>query len=713
MLKKDYVLLLNKISLSKDPYLLKKTITSNKKMDINEFEIFRLVEKIKKIEYLKLDIEHRLFNIMKIEQKYSKDFSEYLEDISAGITTSKTSTENIKAKLYENSDASEIDKEEDSILFDEKIYEIFVFSYEIVNILTTGGYFGENGNNSPERKRSQFIRSAQDTICLSFSNDIYQKYILLEFQKLKNQEISFLNDNSIFSNIKRGTFLNHYFKYFKIEEFSRGEKIFVEEQKVDKIFLIKEGRIEINIFSNLINLHTYTNELININTEIHHLFKEDLEIPKLSNQPKNYMESLKKNKNYSIFLLQENDMLGIEEVFYNFKRLYRATVASDKLYVYSIPVNKLLKIIDFEPKIQSDYKNYSFRKICNLIKRLVRIKNSSLTFIDKKYSYDNTKRENSDVLLVKKKEREKYLNKSKSPEDLRKDIENYYRNYKNKHSEKKYELLLNPKNDEFQFYKNFNYEDNKIKNLKLSINKLKSGSIENILPNIYQNYTNMEQSCNIIKGNSVHSLPTIVETQENSNLIKISLSQTNLFMTNILTKKNSVILQNNVIYNNTEDTVETIEHENVPNINTIEDEVNKLYGNKNKFVYEDDSPPRQVKNNKIFKDKIEEEKFECFNSTNEILAQGSLFKINKLKRVNGNNYNNSAMKNGNVNSSIKIVNKYAVGDDREGKVEEEEKKLNCFIPYAVDNSIKGIRNFHKKIQMLMPKKYNFVVNNHE
>ena len=311
MLKKDYILLLNKIYLSNDPYLLKKTINSNKKMDINEFEIFRLIEKIQKIEYLKLDIEHRLFNIMKIEQKYPKDFSEYLDDIKAGITNSKTSIENIKAKLYENSDASEIEKEEDSIVFDEKIYEILVFRYEIVDILTTGGYFGENGNNSNERKHSQFIRSAKDTICLSFSNDIYQKNILLEYQKLKNQEISFLNDNSIFSNIKRGTFLNHYFKYFNIEEFSRGEKIFVEEQKVEKIFIIKEGRIEINIFSNLINLHSYTSELININTEIHNLFKQDLDIPKLSNQPKNYMESLKKNKNYSIFLLQENDMLGI------------------------------------------------------------------------------------------------------------------------------------------------------------------------------------------------------------------------------------------------------------------------------------------------------------------------------------------------------------------------------------------------------------------
>ena len=135
-----------------------------------------------------------------------------------------------------------------------------------------------------------------DSILLSLPNDLYQKNIHQELQKLKNKEISFLNDNFIFSNIKRGTFLNHYNKYFKIEEFPRNSNIFLEENLVDKIYFIKDGRVEINLQTNLFKLHQYTSDLIKINPDINTFFKDDVLVSNLINQPKNYIEDLKKKK---------------------------------------------------------------------------------------------------------------------------------------------------------------------------------------------------------------------------------------------------------------------------------------------------------------------------------------------------------------------------------------------------------------------------------
>ena len=139
-------------------------------------------------------------------------------------------------------------------------------------------------------------------------------------------------------------------------------------------------------------MHNYAKELMNINSEIINHFKQKDKLPMLNFQPKNYMEALKKKKFVSLFLFEDNDMLGIEEAFYNFKRLYRATVFSEKALLYSISINKFRKMVEFEPKIHDDFRSYSFMKICNLIQRLSDIKNDTLKIIDTNYKVDNTKK---------------------------------------------------------------------------------------------------------------------------------------------------------------------------------------------------------------------------------------------------------------------------------------------------------------------------------
>lgn len=558
MTKKEYVLLLKKIKDSNDPYLLKKTILINKEtMDINEYEIPRLIEKLSRIHLIRLDLERKKYFMIRLEGKYTKAFESFIEEIDAGIITSDCTPEDIKAKLYHMTGLTESDKEEDEIIFNEEKYEVSVFNYEENGVFANADYFGENGNNAIDRKRTQFIVAKVDMQCMSISNDIYQKNILAEFQKLKNKEISFLNDNCIFKNIQKGTFLNHYFKYFTIEEYWRGENIFIEMQKTEKIYFIKEGRIELNLYTNIMKMHNYAKELMNINSEITNHFKNEEKLPQLNFQPKDYMEILKKKKFVSLFLFQDNDMLGIEEAFYGFKRLYRATVCSDRAFLYSIPINKFKKMVEFEPKIIEDFKSYSFMKICNLIQRLSNIKNDRLKFIDGNYKEDNTqknfnyesvnrekneKKASSEITIInqvnlntkltsqsevnlliqtdknkykaKKNKKEKVKSKKikKSQESIVDELARYYQDYQNwnKHLNKKLDLMLNPQINEFQFYKQINYELNTIKDLKCDIDKIRNNSIANILPKIRGSY----------KLSKLNSLSRRIETtsdNENSN----------------------------------------------------------------------------------------------------------------------------------------------------------------------------------------------------
>ncbi len=556
MAKKDYVFYLRKIKDSKDPYLLRKIIMSNKNViDINEYEIPRLVEKINRVRNIKLELEKKKYLLIILDGKYNKSFEKFIEEIDSGQIASNCTVEDIKHKLYDFIGITESDKEEDALIFDEVIYDVNIFVYEEIDILKEGAHFGENGNNLNDRKRTNYVIANTDAELMVFSNDLYQKNIINEFQILKNKEISFLNDNCIFKNVQKGTFLNHYFKYFTIEEYWRGENIFLEMQNTEKVYFIKEGRIDLNIYTSMIKMHNYTKDLINVDDEVKSYFENEETLPKLNLQPKNYMEILKKKKFISLFLFQDNDMLGIEEAFYGFKRLYRATVISDRAFLYSIPLNKFTKLVDFEPKIHDDLKNYSFMKICNLVKRFLNIKNDTMKLVDKNYKEDNTKkamyiegphsdniplkdnkrlkklsneiniisqdhrnklreRDSSLIIVESKKQNLAWVNNKNKiyksvvnqKQLVLEELERYYKNFQdwNKHFNRKMELMLNPPGDQFQFYKNLNFEKNKIKILKSEIEKLKHNSVEIILPNIFQNKPkNRNETC-----------PTIIDTQK-------------------------------------------------------------------------------------------------------------------------------------------------------------------------------------------------------
>lgn len=97
---------------------------------------------------------------------------------------------------------------------------------------------------------------------------------------MQNKEIMFLNENHIFEGIQRGTFLNNYLKYFSREEFVLGNLIFEEEKVLDKIYFVKEGKIELSLNTNFLSLNQYANC-----------------------QPKYFIENLKKKQHYSIFML--------------------------------------------------------------------------------------------------------------------------------------------------------------------------------------------------------------------------------------------------------------------------------------------------------------------------------------------------------------------------------------------------------------------------
>lgn len=564
ILKKDFILKLKKLKDNNDIFILRKTISYNRSLDINEYEIDRLYEKIEKMKEIKNKINFKAWDKLIKAGKYLNSFDFYLQEIDNCEIPENIADEEIRILMYENNTyPSPLEKIDDDRIFDTLHYPCISFYYELIKSYSEGDYFGESGENHTRRKYYNYYIAEENTTCLSISNNIFQKFITSEIEKIKIKEIQFLNENYIFRDIQRGTFMTHYLKYFTREEHVIGSVLFQEEKKVDKIYFIKEGKVQLNLNANILSLHSYVNELLDTNEEIKLYFQDFPLMPEIKNQPKNFMEQLKKKKFFSIFLLLENDILGLEESYFNFKHLYRATVKSEKVVVYSIMLKKFQKIIDFEPHINEDFKNYAVKKICNLIERILNVKNNTLQFLDQKYSQENNKSltilniNNSSsynnlknisqevidfsneannsisynhpnnlqsILYSTINNSKNNLNRpliySENNIDIKSTIKKYFEEFNDisKQLKKKYDLLQSRDNEQYTFYNDFNYEKSTIKNIQKEIKNLKRNSVYNILPNIHVK----NSTINNLLNKSKEGTNTTLKAKE-KNILNISV----------------------------------------------------------------------------------------------------------------------------------------------------------------------------------------------
>ena len=80
-----------------------------------------------------------------------------------------------------------------------------------------------------------------------------------------------------------------------------------------------------------------------------------------------------------------NDCLGIESVQFGFNYLYNAVVQSEKVKLYRIKIEKLMKIFkDKNEESSIDFREKSLEKLKMLYNRLININNMLITLTERK-----------------------------------------------------------------------------------------------------------------------------------------------------------------------------------------------------------------------------------------------------------------------------------------------------------------------------------------
>lgn len=530
-----------------EKYLLQLCIKSNyEKLCFKNYEEFRTFNEIKfklqlknYFEYVqKTDFEDNQ-EIYKIFDSYNRNINDY--NIIKEVFD-RLDFEELKEYLLEN-EKLKIHFEEEriyeqySIIFCDNINKHFfnILEYHNYLDLQTGTTFGDFALESEARKRTATIKAKEDCILGFISNEAYFKYILQETHKIRQKDLNLLNSgNFIFQSIKNYIFENIYFNKFGVFMYNKHEFIFKQNEEADKIYILKDGEVDVYFNGSLYEVNSLLQNLLNSCFEKELLNKNEAEEMKFQFYNKKilqikseiFLSKLNKSRKLHIMTAQPKDMLGLESIYLGSEHLYSAKVKSQTCQFFVLEKPVLEKILDIYSSARKNFIELAKNKFHNYLQRLNSIKSvKEKTFIEQEKQFnEQIKKEN-----IEKKHKE---NLKKKAEGI--DVESQFLNVpegliqeelkiKNKKKEKELELNLT-KNCGSLFFGLKNSNTPNDLNIKKTI-VFNNSKINHDKTNTMF-FTQIPKSVQY-KSSSLDNKKSVDKSQERSKTKNVSLSPTN------------------------------------------------------------------------------------------------------------------------------------------------------------------------------------------
>ena len=442
-----------------------------------------------------------------------------------------------------------------SFMTKDDILPVCFYNFVEYKNIASNDYFGDFENN---KYIHRVISTSNELELLLMRNDIYKEFMKNERHKIKAEQINFLTQNFFFNSIDKIIFTKIYYNLFDFECYNINEIIIKENNKVDYLYFIKNGKVKLTSNKSAIENHLIINLIYNIfmkqnkNNKYNDIKEKYLKLYS-SNNIENFEKMEKKmnsNRENNLMICQENQCIGHECFFYGFSYLYTATAKSDKVEVYKIRVDKLMKILkDKTNDIYLSFVKKSTESLALLFNLIINI-NSNLV-----HNY-NVQTQNKIKILEAKKENENkisFKDKSNINEIINRDKIIISRNnkvelkLKSINSERKFNSIIN--DDIIKKYtplpilkKFYNFRNIKF-NLNDEINERNNNSKCNNLKQLsmIQNKNKRLYISNSYRSN--YSSNNISEINEDFTTKNINISPTKII------KYNNEIKSNNNLHN--------------------------------------------------------------------------------------------------------------------------------------------------------------------
>ena len=263
-------------------------------------------------------------------------------------------------------------------------FPITLFKYKNFLQLKNNDFFGDSALDK-KTVRNATIKTIDETHFCFLDIDHYNNFLKEEKNKISQREVKFLIANYFFNTVIESKFEKNYLNWFIYEEKQKDEFIIKENSQVEYLYFIKEGKVELTINKNVFEIENiiqylkklYKNKENNIN---HHLF--NIRNTHYENNIYDLKKYLQKNKKIKLLLIQENDCIGIESLYFGINFLYTAQIVSETCKIYKIDINNIFKIFNDEIEVFPTYIEECYKRIEILLERLISLNDNRIEMID-------------------------------------------------------------------------------------------------------------------------------------------------------------------------------------------------------------------------------------------------------------------------------------------------------------------------------------------
>ena len=450
-------------------------------------KVFDTIEKKNMVFRLK----EQILLAMKIIEPYNPDL--------LGVNIGNYISNNVTSEEYINRTKP--------FLFNYKLNELRkpakIISYFIAKTLKSGDKFGDMMNEvyqSNKSERYSTIISQENSDFGTLDRFGYTKCLKNVSERMRRKKLNFLLNANIFRNCNKNLFTKSFTSFFSKRLLYSHENLFSEGDDVKKnqmIYFIRDGEICANCRKTIYEINKIFLDL-NYNNLVDPEDDDDC----LDKENDQYIKFKNRKRFIKIQYFKENDILGLNDCFYNGKYIYTATCSSPTATVYEIHINFFKLILSADKKIAENVTYEEMVKRNLTMKLLLKFRNDKINYF-KYYSKggdtlsfgcltlrnDNkNNNENSFKRLLEEREmakKGKFFCKSKHKRKLNIIVDNTRDLY-----EKEPELFTIKK----YYFIDEDEEENNIKNIKKSRNGI-------LYKNAYNNNNNSLIPVNFTDGN--------------------------------------------------------------------------------------------------------------------------------------------------------------------------------------------------------------------
>ena len=281
--------------------------------------------------------------------------------------------------------------------------EVKIYKSEICNKLKFSDYFGDDAVNDIHTLTAI---ADDNTEVAALPIKLYNSEIANLQSIALEKKIFDLYSSHFFNRMKFVNFKDKYYKLFSYEKYYNGDILFLEGEKVEYIYFIQEGNVQLYISKSINEIESLLTSLINKkktlilsnnnNNNSEKEIDDGFKYSKINSSYDDLVNYLDKKQNNKLLFLSNKEEIGLVSNFFGNEYITSCAVVSKEAKICRINVKYINRMLIQEGDCIEEYNLRLESKLNLLIQRLFRVNNIKLIMINEKIKIEKNNKKTLD-----------------------------------------------------------------------------------------------------------------------------------------------------------------------------------------------------------------------------------------------------------------------------------------------------------------------------